>query len=301
VLRRQQLNVIRETKIEDFELFSKGKVRDIYNLGDKLLFIATDRLSAFDVVMNEPIPYKGIVLNSLSLFWFNFTKDIVLNHVITGDCDNYPPELRKYRDILEGRSMIVKKVKMIPFEFVVRGYLYGSAWAEYKNTRMVSGIKLPDGLRFAQKLIEPIFTPATKADTGHDINVDEQYLKNKLGSELTLKLKELSFAIFEKASQYCEKVGILIADTKFEFGLDDGNIYLCDELLTPDSSRFWLKEKYAEGVVQDSLDKQVVRDYLNSINWDRVPPPPPLPASIVEETSKRYIRIFKIITGKDLL
>ncbi len=291
---------VKETNIKELTLYSKGKVRDIYILEDKLLFISTDRLSAFDVVMNEPIPYKGIVLNKLSLFWFDYTKDIVRNHILTDDLEEYPIEIQKYKDILQGRSVIVKKVKMIPYECVVRGYLYGSAWDEYKEKHSVCGVNLPDNLKFAQKLSEPIFTPATKADTGHDINVNEEHLKNNLGSELTNKLKELSFKIYNRAAQYCEKIGILIADTKFEFGIDNGNIVLCDELITPDSSRFWLKEKYIEGTNQDSLDKQLVRDYLNNIKWNRTPPPPPLPNEIIQEASKRYVQIYKMITGQDL-
>lgn len=295
------MNIVRETNLRNVLFYSRGKVRDIYSVGDNLLFIATDRLSAFDVVMNEPIPYKGIVLNKLSLFWFDYTSDLVPNHIITGDINKYPNELKEYKYILEGRSVIVKRVDMLHYEFVVRGYLYGSAWSEYQKEHSVCGIHLPDDLKFAEKLSEPIFTPATKAETGHDINITEQNLRDALGSDLSMKLKELSFAVYERVRERCEKVGILIADTKFEFGLDDGNIILCDELLTPDSSRFWLKEKYSEGVIQDSLDKQVVRDYLNSIGWKRVPPPPPLPNDIIKETSNRYIQIYKIITGKDLL
>lgn len=295
------MNIVKETNIKNVSFYSRGKVRDIYVVGDNLLFIATDRLSAFDVIMNEPIPYKGMVLNKLSLFWFAYTADLIPNHIITGDINEYPIELKGYKDILEGRSVIVKKVKMLPYEFVVRGYLYGSAWNEYQKEHSVSGIRLPDNLKFAEKLSEPIFTPATKAAAGHDINISEQHLRNAVGSDLVTKIKEASFAIYERAREHCEKVGILIADTKFEFGLNDSNMILCDELLTPDSSRFWLKDKYAEGVIQDSLDKQVVRDYLNSIGWDRVPPPPSLPDEIVKETSNRYVQIYKIITGKDLL
>ncbi|OGF67225.1 MAG: phosphoribosylaminoimidazolesuccinocarboxamide synthase [Candidatus Fischerbacteria bacterium RBG_13_37_8] len=294
------MNSLKETHFDDLQLFSKGKVRDIYLVRDALLFIATDRLSAFDCVMNEPIPYKGIVLNMLSLFWFHLVKDIIPNHVVASEVKDYPKELQKYSDTISRRSVLVKRMSMIPFEFVVRGYLYGSAWKDYQENGSVCGIPFPPDLKFAQKLNEPIFTPATKADTGHDINVSEQYLADKIGSELAKRLKELSFAIFEKASNYGNEVGVLIADTKFEFGLDGDQIYLCDELLTPDSSRFWLKEKYAEGIIQDSLDKQVVRDYLNTTGWDKNPPPPPLPPEIVQETSQRYLQIYRIITGKDL-
>jgi len=292
--------LVKETHLDEMSIFVKGKVRDVYELDDSLLFIATDRLSAFDVVMNEPIPYKGIVLNKISLFWFKLVEDVVPNHVITADVTHYPSFLQKHGEVLDGRSMLVAKLKMIPFEFVVRGYVAGSAWKDYKETGSISGIALPPGLKFAQKLSEPIFTPATKAVTGHDMNVSAQYMSNVLGSELTAKLKELSIAIFEKASRYGEKMGILIADTKFEFGLKDEQIVICDELLTPDSSRFWIKEKYAEGLMPDSLDKQPVRDYLTNLGWDRNPPPPPLPEHIVNETSQRYLNIYKIITGQNL-
>lgn len=293
--------LVKETKLEGLSIFVKGKVRDVYQLDGALLFIATDRLSAFDVVMNEPIPYKGIVLNKISSFWFELVNDIVPNHVITADVQKYPEFLQKNRELLEGRSMLVNKLKMLPFEFVIRGYIAGSGWKDYKETRSISGIALPPGLKFAQKLNEPIFTPATKAISGHDMNVGEEYLKNELGAELTLKLKDISFSVYEKASRYGEQMGILIADTKFEFGLKDGKIVICDELLTPDSSRFWIKENYAEGIIPDSLDKQPVRDYLSNLGWDKNPPPPPLPLHVVNETSQRYLQIYKIITGKDLI
>jgi len=295
------MKVLRETNFPELKLFNKGKVRDIYFIDeDKLLFITTDRLSAFDVVMKEPIPYKGIVLNQLSLFWFEFIKDIIANHVITSKIEDYPSLLQSYKEDLEYRSMICFKTEMIPFEFVVRGYLFGSAWNEYKERGEVSGIKLPKNMKKAEKLPEPIFTPAIKASSGHDVNVDEAYLKDKLGSELAMKLKTLSLNIFEKASQYCEEKGIIIADTKFEFGLRNGNILICDEILTPDSSRYWIKEKYLLGAIQDSLDKQPVRDYLLEIGWDKNPPPPSLPDNIIKETSQRYLKIYKIITGLNL-
>ena len=292
--------LVKETALEGLSIFVKGKVRDVYQMDNALLFIATDRLSAFDVVMNEPIPHKGIVLNKISLFWFELVEDIVPNHVITAEVKKYPEFLQRNRELLEGRSMLVSKLKMLPFEFVIRGYIAGSGWKDYKETGSISGISLPPGLKFAQKLHEPIFTPATKAVSGHDMNVGEEYLKNKLGVELTSKLKDISISLYEKAAHYGEQMGILIADTKFEFGLKDGEIVICDELLTPDSSRFWIKKNYAEGIIPDSLDKQPVRDYLSNLGWDKNPPPPPLPPHIVHETSQRYLQIYKIITGKDL-
>jgi len=286
---------LRLTRIYEYELFKRGKVRDVYDLEDKLLIISTDRISCFDVVLPTCIPFKGKVLTQLSLFWFEFTKDIVPNHFITAKIDDFPSDLHKYKDILEGRSMLVKKAKPIPVECVVRGYLSGSAWKEYQKTQSICGIKLPKGLREADKLPEAIFTPATKEEVGHDMNVTEKFVEEELGKEITQKLKEISLAIYNKASIYAESKGIIIADTKFEFGIYEGEIILIDEVLTPDSSRFWPKEGYKPGGPQPSFDKQFVRDYLESISWDKNPPAPELPEEIVKKTSEKYLQVLKML------
>ena len=290
---------LRLTRIYEYELFKRGKVRDVYDLEDKLLIISTDRISCFDVVLPTCIPFKGKVLTQLSLFWFEFTKDIVPNHFITAKIDDFPSDLHKYKDILEGRSMLVKKAKPIPVECVVRGYLSGSAWKEYQKTQSICGIKLPKGLREADKLPEAIFTPATKEEVGHDMNVTEKFVEEELGKEIAQKLKEISLAIYNKASIYAESKGIIIADTKFEFGIYEGEIILIDEVFTPDSSRFWPKEGYKPGGPQPSFDKQFVRDYLISINWDKRPPPPDLPPEIIEKTSQKYLEALKRIVGEE--
>lgn len=286
---------LRFTRIEEFDLFKRGKVRDVYDLDDKLLIISTDRISCFDVVLPTCIPYKGEVLNKLSLFWFGFTKEIVPNHFITADIEEYPSELHKYKDILEGRSMLVKKSRAIPVECVVRGYLSGSAWKEYQINRSICGIKLPEGLKESDKLPEPIFTPATKEDIGHDINVTQRFLEKELGKDITQRLKKISLLLYNKASQYAETRGVIIADTKFEFGIYEDEIILIDEVLTPDSSRFWPKDQYKPGGPQPSFDKQFVRDYLESIGWDKKPPAPELPLEIVEKTSQKYLQVLKML------
>jgi len=291
---------LHKTSFTDIELFKRGKVRDVYDLGDKLLVVSTDRISCFDVVLPTCIPQKGEVLTQLSLFWFNLTKDIVDNHFISTDVAKYPKELHKYSDILKGRSMLVKKAQGLPVECVVRGYLSGSGLKEYRQSRSICGIKLPEGLRESDKLPEPIFTPSTKEDVGHDINVSQEYVENQLGKGVTDKLKELSIAIYKKASQYAETKGIIIADTKFEFGMYDGKIILIDEVLTPDSSRFWPKDQYKPGGAQPSFDKQFVRDYLETLTWDKTPPGPELPDEIVQKTRQKYLQAFTMISGKSI-
>lgn len=289
-----QINTISKTDFKDLKLFRRGKVRDVYDLGDALLIISTDRISCFDVVLPTCIPHKGEVLTRLSLFWFELTKDIIANHLITANVDEYPKELLKYRDILKGRSMLVKKAKSIPVECIVRGYLSGSGLKEYQKSQSICGVVLPAGLRESDKLPEPIFTPSTKEEAGHDINVSEKYIEKELGKDITAKLKELSIAIYKKASSYAQKHGIIIADTKFEFGISDGNIILIDEILTPDSSRFWPVSQYAPGGPQESFDKQFVRDYLETLDWDKTPPAPELPQEIVAQTTDKYLKIIDL-------
>lgn len=294
-------NILIETKIPELNFFKRGKVRDIYDIGEALLIVATDRISCFDVVLSQGIPFKSKVLTGLSCFWFKFTKNVIKNHFITADVEKFPEEVYKYREILDGRTMLVKKSKPLPVECVVRGYLSGSAWKEYREKQSVCGINLPSGLKESDKLPEPIFTPATKTDIGHDVNITEKYVQNLIGKEITEKIKEKSIAIYKKASEYAESKGIIIADTKFEFGIYDSEILLIDEILTPDSSRFWPKDKYQPGKSQPSFDKQFVRDYLESLDWDKNPPAPDLPEHIIKKTSEKYLNAYKMITGKDLI
>ncbi|RJP29109.1 MAG: phosphoribosylaminoimidazolesuccinocarboxamide synthase [Candidatus Omnitrophota bacterium] len=293
-------NIILNTDFKDLKLFRRGKVRDVYDLGDKLLVVSTDRISCFDVVLPGGIPYKGKVLNSLSCFWFGLIKDIVKTHFITADIDKYPQQLKKYKDEIEGRSMLVKKAASLPVECIVRGYLSGSGWKEYKKSQTVCGIKLPAGIVESGRLPEALFTPSTKADVGHDINVPMQYIEEKLGINTAERLKALSIAIYNKAADFALSKGVIIADTKFEFGLDGAELILIDEILTPDSSRFWPKEEYSPGKQQPSFDKQFVRDYLETLDWDKTPPAPELPDDIVQKTSQKYLQVYKIITGKEL-
>ncbi|NYZ76106.1 phosphoribosylaminoimidazolesuccinocarboxamide synthase [Candidatus Micrarchaeota archaeon] len=292
------MEVVLDTKLDGLKLFIKGKVRDTYDLGDKLLMIATDRISAFDVVLPNGIPYKGAVLTQLSQFWFNYTKDIIPNHVITTDVSKFPEEVRKFSSMLKWRSMLVKKAKPVPAEFVVRGYLSGSGWKDYKQSGKVCGIELPKGMRELEQLLEPIFTPATKALTGHDLNITQEELAKLVGNEIANKLRETSIKIYKKASEMARKRGIIIADTKFEFGMLGDRLIVTDEMLTPDSSRFWPADSYSPGGPQKSFDKQPVRDYLESIGWNKQPPAPVLPPEVVESTTKRYIQAYEIITGK---
>jgi phosphoribosylaminoimidazole-succinocarboxamide synthase len=289
---------LRITSFKDINFFKRGKVRDVYDLEDKLLIVSTDRISCFDVVLPTCIPHKGEILTQLSLFWFDFTRDIISNHLITGKVSEYPGQLLKYKEILDGRSMLVKKAKSIPVECVVRGYLSGSGWKEYQKTQSICGIKLPAGLKESDKLPEPIFTPSTKEEVGHDINVSQDYVEKELGKDTTSKLRDASIAIYKKASYYAERKGIIIADTKFEFGLYDNQMILIDEVLTPDSSRFWPKSEYEPGKSQPSFDKQFVRDYLESLDWNKTPPAPELPKDIVEKTSAKYFQALTMLASK---
>ncbi len=294
----QNKNIILESNIKSCPLINRGKVRDLYDLGDQLLIVSSDRISAYDSVLASGIYAKGEVLTQLSKFWFSLTEDIVENHYITDDIAGFSQKLVDDLDVLQGRSMVVKKAKPLPIECIVRGYITGSGWAEYKKQGTVCGLKLNDGLVESEKLNEPIFTPSTKAEQGeHDENINFEQCVNIVGSEVANKVKDLSIAIYSKARDYAESKGILIADTKFEFGtLDNGKIILIDEVLTPDSSRFWPKALYEAGRGQESYDKQIVRDYLTSIGWDKKPPPPKLPDEIAEKTSNKYIEVLDLLT-----
>ncbi len=292
------METLRETNFTEIGTPRRGKVRDVYDLGESLLIVASDRLSAFDVVLPTGIPDKGKVLTRLSVFWFNEVGDIVENHIIETDVERYPEPLKKYKDQLRDRSMIVRKAKVIPIECVVRGYLAGSGWKEYQESRTICGIRLPEDLLESSKLQRPIFTPTTKADEGHDMNITFGQMSEMVGERLAERLLSLSISIYEKACAVAEKRGIIIADTKFEFGLIDGEIIIVDEALTPDSSRFWSKKSYRAGEPQDSYDKQIVRDYLNTLDWGKTYPGPELPAEIVRKTRSRYIEIYEILTGK---
>jgi len=292
--------IILTTEIPELKLFQRGKVRDIYDLRDKLLIVATDRVSAFDSVLPTGIPMKGAVLTALSVFWFDYTKGLVGNHLITVDAGKFPGVSDDSRGILDGRSMLVKKANRIDIECVARGYLSGSAWAEYREKGSVCGIELPSGLTESEKLPEPIFTPAIKASSGHDENISEERMNEIIGDELGGRLREITLKIYKEATAYAESRGIIIADTKFEFGLLDEELILIDELLTPDSSRFWPMDDYSAGRPQKSFDKQFVRDYLVGINWDKEPPAPELPEDIVVKTREKYLDAHRLITGKDL-
>lgn len=295
------LITISETNIGELSLLGRGKVRDIYRVDDKLLVISTDRLSAFDVVLPDPIPRKGLVLNQLSIFWMDQTGHLAPNHLISANVDEYPPELLRYSDQLKGRSMLVKNADVFPVECIARGYIIGSGWTEYKATGSISGIRLPSGLKQGQKLPEPIFTPSTKAETGqHDQNISFQKTVDLLGSEAASWLRDKTLEIYKFGAKWAEQKGIIIADTKFEFGVIDGAFTLVDEVLTPDSSRFWPMNQYEIGVSPPSLDKQYVRDYLESLNWDKNPPAPKLPREVVLNTSEKYLAIYKILTGSNL-
>lgn len=294
-------SVLLRTDFPDLELFASGKVRDVYRVGTAhLLFVATDRISAFDYVLATGIPHKGRVLTELSLFWFEFLQDVVPNHLVTADVTKYPAEVRCYEDQLRGRSMLVQRAEMFPVECVVRGYLSGSGWKEYKSSGSVCGIKLPAGLRESEQLPEPIFTPATKATTGHDENISFETMSQLVDPEDARKVRDLSLAIYKKAAEYARGKGIIIADTKFEFGRTSSGITLADEVLTPDSSRFWPADRYQLGISQQSFDKQYVRDYLEEIRWNKQPPAPALPVDVARRTSEKYVEAYRQLTGREL-
>jgi len=290
--------LINNTDFIRLPLFIKGKVRNVYDLGDKLLIVVTDRISAFDVIFSELIPNKGAVLNSISAFWFDYTNDVIGNHVITTDVNKYPKELSVFKEELDGRSMLVKKIDMVPAECIVRGYLEGSGLKEYQQTGTICGIKLPAGLKQADKLPEPIFTPSTKESEGHDINVSFEGLCDRIGSEMAQKLKDASINLYLKASKHAENKGLILADTKFEFGIADGELVIGDEMCTPDSSRFWSMDEYEPGRAQKSFDKQYLREYLESLTWDKQPPAPKLPDEIIQKTEAKYKEAYERITGK---
>lgn len=295
-----------QTNIKGVPLFGRGKVRDIYDLDDKLLFVATDRVSAFDYVLPSAIPDKGKILTSMSVFWFDFTKDIVSNHLYTADFNLFPAELKPFRDQLEGRSMIVKKARRINIECVARGYLVGSGYKDYLKQTPVNGIvnlygyKLPTGIRMADKLPQPIFTPATKEDSGHDINIDYNQMASLLGDDLASELRRMTLAIYTKAADYALTKGIIIADTKFEFGILNDQIILIDEILSPDSSRFWPVATYKPGQNPESFDKQFIRDWLETCGWDKNSPPPELPSEIIAKTVLKYKEAHRLLVGKDI-
>src|SRR5262245_54334849 len=292
--------IVLQTDFPELTLHARGKVRDLYSLNGQLLFVATDRISAFDYVLASGIPEKGRVLTQLSLFWFDFLKDTVNNHLVTANVNEYPEPLRKYEDQIRGRSMLVQKAQMIDVECVVRGYLSGSGWKDYQQTGAVCGINLPAGLRDSDKLPEPIFTPASKAISGHDENISFHEMCKRTGTELTEELRDLSIRIYKKAADYAAGRGIIIADTKFEFGRTAQGLVLADEVLTPDSSRFWPADRYQPGRSQESYDKQFVRDYLETIKWNKQPPAPALPDDVARKTSEKYIQAYRVLAGREL-
>jgi phosphoribosylaminoimidazole-succinocarboxamide synthase len=289
-----------ETRLPGQTLWRRGKVRDVYNLGERLLIVATDRISAFDVVLPVGIPAKGIVLTQLSLFWFRLLGEVVPHHVVSADLADYPADLRRHRDQLEGRSMIVDKTDPLPVECVVRGYLAGSGWKDYRTTGSVCGIPLPPGLQESQRLDPPLFTPSTKAEAGHDENIAFAQVEATLGPPRAAEVRDVSLEIYRRARAHAEERGIILADTKFEFGVRDGHLVWIDEALTPDSSRFWPRDGYAPGRGQPSFDKQYVRDYLETLAWDKSPPGPALPDEVVERTRDKYLDAYARLTGADL-
>ena len=292
--------ILLESELGDLPRYARGKVRDVYQADDRLLIVATDRLSAFDFVLPTGIPDKGRVLTQLSIFWFDFLRDLIPTHFLTADVNQYPAALAAFRGQLEGRSMLVKRARMVEVECVARGYLSGSGWKEYRERGSVCGIALPAGLKESDKLPEPIFTPATKAQSGHDENVSFKHVSSAIGTELASRLRDLTLAIYLRAAAYAETRGILLADTKFEFGFVGDELLLCDEVLTPDSSRFWPADTYRPGGPQLSYDKQFVRDYLESIHWDKRPPAPALPLAVAARTGDKYRQAFEVLTGRPL-
>lgn len=296
-----KIEPILQTDFPNLKLLKRGKVRDIYDLGETLLIVSTDRISAYDVIMEQGIPLKGFILTKISEFWFNLLSDVVENHLITTDLNYYPAVCKEYESILKHRSMLIKKTEVLPIECVIRGFISGSAWSDYLQSGEVCGIKLPVGLKESQKLENPIFTPATKEEIGkHDENISEEKAAEIIGRDVVKEIKEVSLNIYKKAYEYALKKGIIIADTKMEFGFYNNKIILIDELLTPDSSRFWDAKKYQAGRTQDSFDKQFLRDYLNSINFNKKPPAPLLPEEIIKNTSKKYQEALEILTGKSI-
>jgi phosphoribosylaminoimidazole-succinocarboxamide synthase len=293
-------DAVTDTELKGIPKFRTGKVRDVYDLGDRLLIVATDRLSAFDVVLPDPIPDKGRVLNQLSAFWFGRFQDVVPNHMISIDPDSFPAELKPFRRVLDGRSMLVRKTRPLPVECVMRGYLAGSGWKDYQRTGGVCGIRLPSGLKEAARLDKPIFTPSTKADAGHDENITGERFAQLVGRFLAVQTEAVCLRIYGEAREFAESRGIIIADTKFEFGQADGRLMLIDEALTPDSSRFWDREKYQPGRSPESFDKQFVRDHLERIRWNKQPPAPRLPEEVIQGTRQRYREAFRRLTGKEL-
>ncbi len=288
--------VVAKTELPGVPLMRRGKVRDVYDLGDELLIVATDRISCFDVVLGCAIPEKGRVLTAISLFWFDYLRDVTESHFLTADVDKYPQGLARHKDILRDRSMLVKKAESLPVECIVRGYLSGSGWKEYKAKQSVCGIRLPAGLRESEKLPQVIFTPSTKAESGHDINIDEKATRALVGDDAFDTIKKRSIALYTKAADYAATKGAIIADTKFEFGRFDDRLILIDEVLTPDSSRFWPQEGYLPGRPQPSFDKQFMRDYLEGLSWDKTPPAPEVPADIIAKTTQKYLRALDLLT-----
>jgi phosphoribosylaminoimidazole-succinocarboxamide synthase len=292
--------LIFETHLPDVKLQARGKVRDIYDAGEFLVIVATDRLSAFDYILPSPIPDKGRVLTQITLFWLDLLRDVVPNHFVTANVDEYPRDFHPYRDQLEGRSMLVRRARMFDVECVARGYISGSGWKDYQRTGAICGIPLPPGLRESDRLPEPVFTPATKAQSGHDENISFDNVSERLGRDLAERIRSLTLQLYERAAAYAESRGIIIADTKFEFGFAGDRLILADEVLTPDSSRFWPRASYAPGGPQPSYDKQFVRDYLESIHWNKQPPAPVLPDEVVRKTSEKYREAYRVLTGRQL-
>jgi len=295
------VNAITSIELPNIPKFKSGKVREVYDLGDQYLFIASDRISAFDVVMTEGIPNKGHVLNMISKFWFDRTTDVVKNHMISTDIKDFPLELQSYEEILKGRSMLVKKAELLPVECIVRGYLIGSGWKEYQKSNTIGGMSLRSGYEMAGKIDEPIFTPSTKADEGHDENISIDQMYDIVGTDLGKKLEDISINLYKTAADYALTKNIIIADTKFEFGMINGELILIDEVLTPDSSRFWPKESYMPGSSPLSFDKQFVRDYLETLDWDKTYPGPTLPDEILLKSRDKYLEAYKLLTGDDLI
>ncbi len=291
-----------KTEFENIQLLKRGKVRDVYDLGDRILMVATDRISAFDVVMPDTVPQKGKILTQISLFWFKIMESICPNHVITSNVEEYPEVCKPYGEILDGRSMLVKKTNPLPIECVVRGYISGSGWKSYQKSGQVCGIQLQQGLKESEKLPEPIFTPSTKEELGlHDINISFDEAAEKIGNKMAERVKALSLSIYKKGAEFADEKGIIIADTKFEFGMANNELILIDEILTPDSSRFWPRSEYKPGGPQKSFDKQYLRDYLVSINWNQKPPAPSLPEKVITDTRDKYLEALKRLTGKNVL